>query len=93
MTNLWHLHPVLRRLEILLKQLFGPRGEIAFRKYEVARRPGAECLRRRLLLRAPDRAAELRLAGSLARSRGGLPSAGNRLGLGRRRDDQSTCPF
>lgn len=53
MSNLWHLHPVLRRLEILLKHLLPQRAEIPFQKYEVAPRPGAESLRRRLLLRPP----------------------------------------
>lgn len=93
MTNLWHLHPVLRRLETLLKEMFPPQGEIPFRKYEVAPRPGAESLRRRLLLRSPGGHLQLRPAKFFTRSMAAWPSAGKRWPPRHPADDQSACPL
>ena len=52
MTNLWDFHPGIRRLILMVKQRFWPSAEAQFQKYDVASRPRAETLRRRLLLRS-----------------------------------------
>jgi len=58
MTNLWDCPPGVRRLIQILKQTFRPNVEAQFQKYDVTSRPGAEILRRRLLLRSQVNGAE-----------------------------------
>ncbi len=61
MTNLWDLHPGIRRLILMMKQRFWPNGEAQFQKYDVTSRPRAESLRRRLLLRSQANGPEILL--------------------------------
>ncbi len=52
MTKPWPTQLLLQRLTRPLKQWLSLGGDTRFQKYQVAPRPGAEKLRRRLLLRS-----------------------------------------